>query len=400
MDDELRACEQRLRVEATPDARVALARALERVGRRDDAHALLAEDPWPDVVREALRERPCWSAPSGNAGRTRHVDVPGLRRSPRVRWRSPALLDEDDLARLAFLGAATPWGIALVIVDDERDAARTIVLEPMTGAMQASIDHQLDLLGVIDGVAVAHNRPELAAWDLRSGACVWRVKLDATGVIAMHRGSLVVVVDGHITTLKLDDPRRAPMLPSCSRTHHVATWTGDRAILSQFSSDPRRTTCVRPSEGMSAPVWIRGPAIFCDDRFGTIGSDEDGLFALDAHGKESWRVDGCVSSLGLAVTPERVSAVREQSDDGLFIRCRRSGDVIRGDLPGIEVTAARDVFYVTDVRPELVAYSADDGAELWRMEGEEVASILPAWGGRAYVALRSGAVLCLEEEGA
>lgn len=41
MDDDLRALEHRLRSAPTAEARVALARGLERVGRRDDAHVVL-----------------------------------------------------------------------------------------------------------------------------------------------------------------------------------------------------------------------------------------------------------------------------------------------------------------------------------------------------------------------
>src|SRR5687768_16717564 len=109
VDESVRDLEQRLRASPTPENRLALARALERAGRRDDAHVVLAADPFATGVREALAAYPCWSRPDGDPGNTRWLDLPPLERAPRVRWRTE--LPDPGLV------LPTPWGIVTQLVE-------------------------------------------------------------------------------------------------------------------------------------------------------------------------------------------------------------------------------------------------------------------------------------------
>lgn len=126
MDDALRALERQVATTGEPAARLALAKQLERLGRRDEAQQVLWHGRESAEVRRALAEFPIATA-IGFPGGTSTDTLP-LRARPRVRWR-------HEQARAVRFGriffAPSPLGVACCV-----DGRRLLVLDPDDGRVR------------------------------------------------------------------------------------------------------------------------------------------------------------------------------------------------------------------------------------------------------------------------
>ncbi len=124
-DDLLRALERDVAVEgAAPVTRLAYARALERVGRGDEALAALLPAIDDAAVRRRIATYSAWTHPGACAGRTRFVDVLPLEREPRVAWRLEAPFG-------SMVAAASELGIVLSLLN-----GRLLVVDARTGEVR------------------------------------------------------------------------------------------------------------------------------------------------------------------------------------------------------------------------------------------------------------------------
>jgi hypothetical protein len=102
-DEQLRVLERA--AAADPAQALAHARALERAGRADEGWLALCRALEEPAVRAELATRPAWSHRDG-PGHTRALDVPPVRRAPRVRWEAPVRSSAPRLLASA-LGVVT-----------------------------------------------------------------------------------------------------------------------------------------------------------------------------------------------------------------------------------------------------------------------------------------------------
>src|SRR4051812_19247944 len=115
--------------DSSPAGRLKHARALERLGRRDEALVVLVGGREDAAVRRALGEYPAWTHEHGAEGATRSVDVAPLRTQPRVRWKRRGSLDPHRTERLALNFLAGPFVVVASVAGD-----RTAILDVDTGA--------------------------------------------------------------------------------------------------------------------------------------------------------------------------------------------------------------------------------------------------------------------------
>jgi hypothetical protein len=137
-DEELR----ELARDETPSGALRLARALERLGRRDEALEALLPHREDAEVRRALGGFPAWTHVFGDALNTRSVDVEPVRTAPRIKWSVPGLLDPERTTRLSMDFVANP-----LVVVATRTESSVVALDAETGAVR----WQRDFVGADDG---------------------------------------------------------------------------------------------------------------------------------------------------------------------------------------------------------------------------------------------------------
>ncbi len=299
-DESLRALERA--AAADPSRTRALAKALERAGRADEAWVALCRAVDQPDVRAELATRPAWT-PAGGPGRTHALDLPPVKREPRARWTARAPGD-----RLL----ASPLG---VVVTTGRGTP-VAVLDPTSGRLRwtpssATRDAWLDR-----GWLLAHFAgEELHAWRLwnepgeddptagherlPSGLVQARIApaggtqllrdvrplrlpdgLDARGRDARGAGGRVVTGPGDWNALLVAD-----LLLSSTQAGFEGPWT---------------TTALDLERG--APLWRAPGRLVAADLQGTaLAGDGERLVVRDVKGGEAWTAPGLLRALGPGV---------------------------------------------------------------------------------------------------
>lgn len=418
MDDDLRALEQRLRAAPTPALRVALARALERVGRRDDAHVVLAADPFAADVRAELARYPAWAHPDGDPGRTSWLDVAPIERAPEVRWRVATGWNAIDTL------LATPWGIVHSGARPHVADDALIVLDPETGAVRQERVETSDPLGVIDGALVHAPYVDaaeadgvaraLALLDLATGRERWRRPIARSGPSGVGHGWLVVGASREFERLHVlamtgtTEPPLAGTWAECwldalTRRRAYVRWTGRAPDFRVH-----RGVVVldgEPSPWIEAPIvpWSTptGPAV------GHVAADERGALVLsgrelvlcDPDGRPLWRAnDAAVSVLG-------PTFVVVHGEHGARALDRAGGEPLALALPGDPVTlaAARDWVYSAEAGGT-VRGARVNGDDAWSLAldshlalEDRLKEVVVAGPRRLLVMSHAGVLVCLEQ---
>jgi hypothetical protein len=405
MDDDLRALEHRVAAAPTAQSRLALARGLERVGRRDDAHVVLAQDPFDADVRAALARYPAWTQADGDPGRTRWLDVPPIEREPAVRWRV-----ELGHLELIEVAAVTPWGIVVVAHDPPRHERALLVLDPRSGAVRHLSHETVEVLGVVSGALLLSSHGlgaarTLVAFDLATLADAWRLDLGVNPSPAYAHGSLVVGGDAAerpLALVALTDPFTPPTLPPAWPGIGLAAMTPERAyVTAQRRLRDRRSFVVRLAEGTVQGVEPWGGAL------GSFRADTQGVLVTglfdpievtlhDPDGARLWRRADFPSGRDAVLGPRHV-VMSWRGRDAHVVRREAGQPSTLLPMKTTSVTAARDWVYACS-GPTLVGARAD-GAATWTHDlgAGDLLTAAPAWGRRVVVLGDAGVVVCLEQ---
>ncbi len=418
-DEALRALE---RAAASDTSQVlALATALERAGRPDDAWVALCRGVDRPEVRAQLAGRPAWTHPGGRGARA--LDVPPVRQAPRTRWTAPV----EDGQRLL----ASPMGIVVLEGVSDRPTA---VLDPRTGERRWTPDQFTRDAWLDGGLLLAHRRlEELHAWRL------WAEDGEALPGVARARMSAAperfdLATEGGATRLvarPLLAPAAAGRDLEATRPQvvgraglAVSRILGARAIVADvhppgafvlvgqwFDPSARvESAWVRElgEPPSAAPLWSRpGELLAADDLdvvVRTVEPHGPTVRLLDLDGGERWSVPAqAVVALGprhVVLGPYLVTRrSRPFGASAARVYERATGNRVI-DVPYQE-TLARGCL----VRDLLVLPGADDTLAAWTLGGS-LAWRVPLGGrpldlaplpGALVVLLEGRRVLCLEE---
>lgn len=415
-DEQLRALE---RAAATDTGQVlALAMALERAGRPDEAWVALCRGVDRPEVRAELVGRPAWTHPLGPGG-ARFLDVPPVRQPPRVRWTTTV----RDGRRLL----ASPLGVVVLEGVSDRPTA---VLDPRTGQLRWAPDPLTRDAWLDGGLLLAHRRlEELLAWRLwaddgdarpevgrhalRAGP--GRLDLNDGGRRADAHPLLAPEATGrHLEVMQPQVVGRSGL--AVSRVHGArAIVARERAcplLLGQWfdPADQVETTWVRELDAppSAAALWTRpGHLLAADDQGVLVRTDEPHGFAvrlLALDGGERWAAPAQhVAALGprhVVLGPHLVTRRSRPFGDAAARVYDRATGHRRVDVPlqasPFQGCLVRDLLVLPGPDGTLAAWTLD-GALAWRAPvGAAVRDVAPLPG--ALVALQDdGQVLCLDE---
>lgn len=270
VDQDLRGLE-RAALEGDAAACVAWARALERLGRRDEAVAgylaALDRDPAAGAARAALAALPAWTGTQGGSGRASALEVEPVRGAPERLWHAPP-------------GAPASPGLRRFS-------------EPY-------------LLGGWPGVVALHPAPaRVEACDVRDGRLLWSVAGWADRTASRVEGELVVLRGAARTTVRdLRTGHELVALPAGGGDAGVSGWARGLDLRASTPAnlwrldahgwpDPRlppadepRWTLVRPRDQRGRTLVAAGPLVVIAFLGGEVA-------ALDATtGDERWRRAG------------------------------------------------------------------------------------------------------------
>lgn len=382
-DERLRDLERRAAA-GEAEAALALAAALERLGRPDDAlDALLPARADARVRREVGRWTERW----------RLGDVKPVRRSPRVRW-SVALPGER------------PWFVDVhplaVVVASSADR-HTYLLDPDTGAVRARIDGFAKSLA--GDLCLRCERGQVTGWDAGTGA----LALDAPLIGEHHAyavaGDLLArCARGWLRVERLPEPR------TNGWHHELGTillgrpeLSGDRVVVwGQTLEKPRR-----PDPWEARGLDLEGRLVWRREGdghvwIGSVGGGEvvleevRRLSLLDRDGEARW---SCTADALSGFTPETLLV--------------RDGDVLRwlDRATGEErarpekrsglrtaVALARDVTAFAG-RGRLLSALDASAAPVWELELPEPGNVFGLWPGHGRLFVQDGRerLLCVED---
>lgn len=404
MDPDLRALEARFRASPTPAARVGLARALERAGRRDEAYALLAGAPFEPEVLPELARYPAWTQVEADAGGARWLDVAPVDRAPRVRWRVD--LERDALGLIA----ATPWGVVVTAWEKDGYGRDAYVLAPDTGEVRLRVRQNPEVLGVLAGVllTVVHGESgrsrALEAFDLRLGEPLWSWALGENPTPGLARDALVVgdvggVGGAPVTFVPLGDARSAPVSPGAWRDVRVAAITPARAyVLDQRRARGGRLQVLHRAGGAVTP-WPGEAGVLRADDAGALVTgrhDDPGVWLHAPDGATTWHRPDLPIERDALLAPEHVAVWSKKRPAAAVLR-RATGEQVAA-LPGLVSSAAgaRDWLYACAASRTLVGLRLDGGASWTHQlddDGLEAVVVAP---GRVHTLTEHGVVTCLE----
>jgi outer membrane protein assembly factor BamB len=396
-DESLRDLEREVREK--PDdvgARLKLARALERVGRKDDALDALT----PAVSDAEARREIGRLAPPVRESAGLYFDVAGIVREPQVRWERRI---EDMRAGRSGHDALIANPVSIVCATDWHVTA----LDPRSGESrwQAVSDGAVRLRQwptIVRDVVIAQESRELRAFDLFTGERLWTQPFE---------GGIVV------SQASFDDPRERPSLEQLARLLPPAgvervTVTADLRVLQEH-----RGADFRVLDARTGAERFRGQGFFwMSDERGLVADREDGsLASYTPAGRLEWTTSG-TAYRPWALAPSFIAASSIAQDDAGRDEIRHvaidrltgaATELARGG-PQDTVAVARDVIYIIETST-VSAYRAT-GERLWRLD---LSSRWPRSGGwqlhpvpaplarRLYLLVPpNGWVMCLEEPSA
>ncbi|MBI3726542.1 PQQ-binding-like beta-propeller repeat protein [bacterium] len=264
MDADLRALERAIE-SGGPAERLALASALERRGRVDEALSVLLPACEDATVRREIGRFPAWGHPEGTGGNTRFVDLPPLAAAPRLLWATRPFGSRESLL-------VSPLGVVTGLRD--RGESWTIVLDAETGAdrkwPEASESAPQFIAG--DVLVVSQAKGRLAGRDLWTGAELWSEKTDEG--TAVHADGLVAFLSERrkgVVGLALTDPRKPPR----------KLWKHDISASLRRSYLPRPVVAVSSRETVVVVESIPG-----------LSKEDAGIVLHGATGKTRWTFTG------------------------------------------------------------------------------------------------------------
>jgi hypothetical protein len=400
-DDEILALERALE-RGDEGARLRLGRALERVGRRDDALEALRDGIDDPAVRQELARFPAWSHRDASSGRSRFVDVAPVTRAPRVRWR--AGVGEDASVRVSPLAVATNRGD---------------VIDPRTGARRRSEDAQpLALEGEVLLVGnQGGDEHSLVAEDVFTGERFHETPLpiDETlkgpRLFSDHYGFGLVVTTERFA-LEVDDPRRPPraVWHRPAPVPWFSEWGESRRMTRRILAILKGTLLLpdvvvfdctgdplvlERATGREIRRLPRGSWV--GDEHGLVGSTEPGLVIYERGSQRSFETDFFDIS---ALTPEWILAA---TVEGKIVATPRAGGgpTFPIGLAEDKVAVARETVVLANEQG--LAAVTIRGEPLWRLsnaelelEADDQVEELALDARRVYATTKDGRLLCLE----
>jgi hypothetical protein len=392
VSEELRDLERAVVAGGGAQERLKLARALERLGRSDEAREVLVPARADVDVRRELGRFPAWTHPEADAGATNYIDVEPIRTKPVVKWSKPIPFSPD---------AVLANELAVVATNREKSCA----LDPETG--EILWDTGQPAVATVGDVVFARSRAGVVGIDISTGAVLHETELAPQSGFAVDSSGLLCVRErNRIADFSIEDPRVAPSLrreavmDRLDGVPHECLLSTDRVVLvigGQFLIDRGALTLVARIRGFASRRLDHSAFAF------SLGND---TACLDPDtGREVWRGEMPLGSVA-ALTPSLVIA--RWAAALVFLR-RQDGTRAHPDLATwiTRVAIARDVLYAWNPGEpdgddyELEAHAVG-GPELWRLPqpSTELPSI-PIYGmaaapRRLYCAAGRNTVFCLE----
>jgi hypothetical protein len=407
-DESLRDLEREVREK--PDdlgARLKLARALERVGRKDDALAALT----PAVADAEVRREIGRLAPPVRESAGLYFDVPGIVREPVVKWEARGNPATGRAGTDALI--ATP--LALISQSDRAVTA----FDAASGQRRWGMD-RIQFPIVTRDVVCERGLRDFSGRDIFTGELLWTV--DAQGP---HHGRLRVPLadDGllieatsqpALVARVFDDPRRPPgerLFEIPGEFDRVTAAAG--AVIVQA----HRGTDFLVLDARTGAERFRGQGFFwMSDERGLVADREDGsLASYTPAGRLEWTTSG-TAYRPWALAPSFIAASSIAQDDAGRDEIRHvaldrltgaATELARGG-PQDTVAVARDVIYI--ITTSTVSAYRPTGERLWRLDlssrwprsgGWQLHSVPAPLARRLYLLVPpNGWVLCLEEPAA
>jgi hypothetical protein len=315
-DDELQALERAVAAGGGPEARLRYARALERVGRRDEAlDALLPGRESADVRREIARSKAARTDLTEAASSVSVADLAPIERAPRVAWKRRFEEDVDGS-----------------LYDEEHDSLRTFATHPLVAAFHG------------------HGAP-FRVIDAVTGADRWQhvpEEPDAGELVIRLTPTDALIWDG--TELRVRElwtgEERCRFEPEvrlngfAGEGDRLATWSGGELTLGRLAAsgpEPLWTSTIRGGSVASVLFQERQLLVETGDR----------LLALDLEeGRTRWTLPGKVFL----------------ADERGILRRGKPRDLTYHDLEGEKLWSYRRPAWVTTLLPGAVLAGTDAGS--------------------------------------
>jgi hypothetical protein len=387
-DDDLRSL-QRAALTGGPADVLRLARALELVGRADDAvDALVAARIHPSTLRGDV-----WVEEPGGRNETRFVDEPPLATPPRVRWRT----SHHEVGPML----ANPWGLVAW-----SGSGSTLVLDWIDGQILLEIPRSKPV--ALDRDRLLVSTPELQSWvtwDLTRGEPVSRTPygtvLEPRDVRRFVRDVWWRVADGYRPALAVGDLHGGG--PAAGTVRGMTLRHQPPALVAGLCITPELVALRWP--GCDEAWRGRGELVFADDR-GVVATTRSSVLHFDLDGRERWSRDG--SLIPWALTPDFVIAMAGAEHQIVAIE-RQSGEArVVAAAPAVPYFVTRDVLIagtrVSLIRrvlggwgTHLVAIRLADGGVLWELDlpNRVLLHLVPSWR-RLCGKFDGGGLFCLE----
>lgn len=408
-DEALRELERAVRESGTVAARLALARALERVGRKDDALDALG----PAIDDAEARREIGRLAPPVRESAGLFFDVRPIVKEPVVKWETKGGSSVGRSERDALL--AGPLGVVCQKSD------RVVVFDAESGERRFELlgrDSERRRLGppAISGeVAILRDGRTLRAFDLFTKERLWSDEAPHGAPLTLVQRGLVAHVGVRVVVREFEHSREppGPTLFEVPLAHSSAARISAAAgvlIVQAHRGADFLVLDVRTG----AERW-RGQGFFwMSDERGLVADREDGsLASYTPAGRVEWTTSG-VSYRPWALAPDFIAASsitlqhphsRDLIEHHVIDRATGVVTTLTTGGPQDTVAVARDVIYV--IETSVVSAYRKTGERLWRLD---LSSRWPRSGGwqlhpvpaplsrRLYLLVPpNGWVICLEE---
>ncbi len=273
-DEEIRALER----DATPAGRLKLARALERLGRRDEALDALITAREDRAVQAELARFPAWTHEGANEGNTFSADVAPVLGQPRPVWKHEGTLDPGRTESLALQFLATP---ALAVFSIAR--GRAAVHDMETGEVLWQFEHGDDLrdsrAAIVGSLLLLWTEEGVTGRDLYTGDVRWRLPGKAWEV----RSGIVLFEEGReLVAFEVRDAVPVEVWRGEMPEHHDDRGDADRWCATArrvYVRAPRGFTEVDRASGKRLASEAQG-TVFCADDAAALCSMPGGALVL------------------------------------------------------------------------------------------------------------------------
>jgi hypothetical protein len=428
-DEELRSLERDWHPKGGFTERLALARALDRAGRQEDAFELLLDGVGDASVRREITRYPARFHASVDGGNTRWRDVRPLTRAPRLRFAAPPV-------RTPWLLRVAPNGVLISgYAGTTGDAWACHVLDPLDGHTRFTfpVPRGGPLSPEILGDAVvAWEAPDVVTRDVFTGEVRSRVRLEgdtaSVSLAGLAHGFLTRVASGELSILDLGDESAPALEPRWSIRQD---WFGGEAkavcavtpgkVLVQlperllaFSLERgERLFAVKDTDQGGADISdtvrasLRADAATIAYSIETIMYDAASatpspyLVALDWKGEPVAVCRERRQAQAHVLAPGYVLSGDEQWSVGVVDRAHGTYvNLLDGQAAYRPACGARDVVYLARDRSLVAMRTA--GTLLWEIDGDMLLGgprikELGTLPGRLYGLTEGGSVFCLEE---